>query len=125
MKCIRVLADVNQIIQSKKDLTKVQPQTKSLSSLLSLAGNEVRLKILYLLFQEGSLCPCDLSDILEMTVPAVSQHLRKLKDGDLIKNKKVGQTVFYSIIEENTRWIQPIVKNLVNINMRNGLGLNV
>ena len=125
MKCIRVLADVNQIIQSKKDLTKVQHQTKSLSSLLSLAGNEVRLKILYLLFQQGTLCPCDLSDILEMTVPAVSQHLRKLKDGDLIRNRKVGQTVFYFIIEENTQWIQPILKNLAGKNMSKDLGLRV
>jgi len=125
MKCIRVLADVNQIIQCKKDLTNVQRQTKSLSNLLSLAGNEARLKILYLLFQEGTLCPCDLSDILKMTVPAVSQHLRKLKEGDLIKNRKVGQTVFYSIIDENTLWIQPILKNLVSKNMRNGLQVNV
>ncbi|MEB2779582.1 ArsR family transcriptional regulator [Algoriphagus sp. C2-6-M1] len=39
---------------------------------------------------EKQLCPCDLSDILDMTTPAVSQHLRKLKDGR-VEGKRVGQ----------------------------------
>ena len=115
MKCIRVLADVNQIKQCKEDLSKVETQTRSISKVLGLAGNEVRLKMLYLIYQEGELCPCDLSDILNMSVPAVSQHLRKLKDGGMVKDKKVGQTVFYSVIDENTLIIRPILKNLVSI----------
>jgi DNA-binding transcriptional ArsR family regulator len=118
MKCIRVLADVNQIKQCKEDLSKVETQTRSISKVLGLAGNEVRLKMLYLIYQEGELCPCDLSDILNMSVPAVSQHLRKLKDGGLVKDKKVGQTVFYSVIDENTLIIRPILKNLVRITQK-------
>ena len=115
MKCIRVLADVNQINQCKEDLSKVENQTKSISNILGLAGNEVRLKILFLLHQEGEMCPCDLSDILNMTVPAISQHLRKLKDGGMVVAKKVGQTVFYSLTGERTHIIKPILRLLGSI----------
>ncbi|TDI67541.1 MAG: ArsR family transcriptional regulator [Bacteroidetes bacterium] len=115
MKCIRVLADVNQIKQCKEDLSRIENQTKSISKVLNLAGNEVRLKILFLLYQEGEMCPCDLSDILNMSVPAVSQHLRKLKDGGMVIDKKIGQTVFYSVIDENTLIVKPILKSLVSI----------
>ena len=61
-----------------------------MSNVLALAGNDVRLKILYLMAEEKELCPCDMSDILGMTIPAVSQHLRKLKDGNIIEARKVG-----------------------------------
>ena len=70
--------------------------------MLDLAGNANRLKIIYLLQEESNLCVCDLSDILGMTIPAVSQHLRKLKDAQLIQARKVGQTVFYSLRTEST-----------------------
>jgi len=77
--CIRVFADQEQINRCKELTHEVSPSVKLLS--MDLAGNEVRLNILYLLYNEGHLCVCDLSDILEMKSPAVSQHLRKLKDG--------------------------------------------
>lgn len=73
------------------------PEFSRTASVLNLSGNEVRLKILYLLHHERELCPCDLSDILGMTVPAISQHLRKLKDAGLVTSRKKGQTVLYSI----------------------------
>jgi ArsR family transcriptional regulator, lead/cadmium/zinc/bismuth-responsive transcriptional repressor len=42
-----------------------------------------------------------------MTVPAVSQHLSKLKTGNLLKQKKVAQTVFYSLTLEAATLLQP------------------
>ena len=110
IKCIRVLADQNQISQCKEDVAAIEEPLQHLAGLLSLAGNEVRLKILFLLQQEEQMCPCDLSDVLEMTVPAISQHLRKMKDKDLVKSKKVGQTVFYSINDAYQVLLQPLFK---------------
>ena len=107
-KCIRVLADENQIKECKADVAAIEESLQRLSGLLSLTGNEVRLKILFLLQQEKQMCPCDISDVLEMTVPAVSQHLRKMKDKCLVKSKKVGQTVFYSINAEYQGLLQPL-----------------
>lgn len=107
-KCIRILADQAQISQCKADLAQVEAPVQQLAGLLSLAGNEVRLKILFLLQQEKQLCPCDLSDILEMSVPAISQHLRKMKDKGLVKPRKVGQTIFYSLNEANKGLLKPL-----------------
>ena len=94
--CIRVFADVNQITQSKERLAQVDAALVPLANVLNLAGNEMRLKMLLLLFEEQNLCVCDIADVLNMKISAISQHLRKLKDGGLIRSEKVGQTVFYS-----------------------------
>lgn len=109
-KCIRILADKNQIAQCKADIAAIDDKVQQTANLLSLAGNEVRLKILFLLQQEEQMCPCDLSDVLEMKVPAISQHLRKMKDKDLVKYRKVGQTIFYSLNEEYKGLLQPLFK---------------
>jgi DNA-binding transcriptional ArsR family regulator len=110
--CIRLYADVNQIKDCKKRIEGIQDYLTRISKVLSLSGNEVRLKILYLLHDEGKMCPCDLSDVLGMTVPAISQHLRKLKDGGIIIDKKVGQIVFYSLVEENLGIVKPVLESL-------------
>lgn len=112
--CIRVLADEGQINQCKKDISRVEGELKPLANLFSLAGNEVRLKILFLLYKEKQMCPCDLSDVLSMKVPAISQHLRKLKDVGIIRDKKVGQTIFYSIVEENVQPIMSLIADLAS-----------
>ncbi len=95
--CIRVYANVEQINNCKEELEKAHDSIQILSNALNLAGNEVRMKILYLLWKQEQLCVCDLSDILSMSPPAVSQHLRKLKDGGIIANKRVAQTIYYSL----------------------------
>jgi DNA-binding transcriptional ArsR family regulator len=79
---------------------------------LALAGNEVRLKIVYLLEEEKELCPCDLADILGMSIPAVSQHLRKLKDGNIVETRKEGQTIYYSLTQENLKILKPFFKHI-------------
>ncbi len=95
--CIRVFADKVQIDNCREILQANDKAFGQLSGLLALAGNEVRLKILFLLEEENELCPCDLSDILGMSIPAISQHLRKLKDGNIIEGRREGQTIFYSL----------------------------
>ncbi len=110
--CIRVYADVEQINQCKKDIDNIDRAIGKLATALNLAGNEARLKILYLLDKESKMCPCDLSDILGMTVPAISQHLRKLKDAGLVETNKIGQTIFYSLVMSNDPILGPILKLL-------------
>lgn len=108
--CIRLFADQEQIKNCKNKLKTAQKSFYKLSNILALAGNEVRLKIVYLLEEEKELCPCDLSDILGMTVPAVSQHLRKLKDGNIVETRKEGQTIYYSLTQENIKILTPFFK---------------
>ncbi|ADR22104.1 hypothetical protein MATR_02590 [Marivirga tractuosa] len=110
--CIRVFADVEQIKQCKEEINRVAPSITTAAKALRLSGNEVRLKILYLLNKETRLCPCDLSDILEMTVPAISQHLKKLREGGLVTSEKVGQTVFYFLVEGSIQIIRHVLESL-------------
>lgn len=114
--CIRLFADKVQIDNCRETLKANGITFYQLSNLLALAGNEVRLKILFLLEEEDELCPCDLADILGMSVPAVSQHLRKLKDGNVVVARRDGQTIFYSLIPENLKLLKPLFNHIVNQN---------
>lgn len=114
--CNRILADTVLINECKINIQKNGLAFNQTSNVLALAGNEVRLKILYLLEEEKELCPCDLADILEMSIPAVSQHLRKMKDGNLIQTRRSGQTIFYSLIKEQTELLIPFFKSIKNSN---------
>lgn len=116
--CIRVLADPVQIKECKESLKQLDDQLDLATQIFNLSGNAARLKILFLLHKEGKMCPCDLSDILDISVGGVSQHLRKLKDGKLVKDKKVGQTIFYSLVEENIQMIKPVLKSLFDNNKK-------
>jgi DNA-binding transcriptional ArsR family regulator len=116
--CIRPYADHILIGECKKKLQKAETSFSRLSQVLSLAGNDVRMKILYLLEEESELCVCDLADILEMTIPAVSQHLRKLKDGNILQTRRNAQTIYYSLKEEHLEIIKPLFEHITIVNRK-------
>ena len=112
--CIRLYADRKKIDACKEKLNTESEPIHELSNILALAGNEVRLKIIYLLFEEPELCPCDLSDILGMSVPAISQHLRKMKDGNLVDFRREGQTLYYSLKGQHKNMLQSLFSSLAH-----------
>lgn len=75
-----------------------QKGLKTLADSLAAAGNLQRLKILYLLHAHKEMCVCDLAEVLELTDSAVSQHLRKLKDKNMVETRRAGQTIYYSLV---------------------------
>ena len=113
--CIRECADKNQLGRCIETLHQLQDEFERKSKIINLAGNEVRLKILFLLKLENSMCPCDLSDVLNMTVPAVSQQLKKLEEANIISSDKKGQTIFYSINDSEVTLLLPILESLNTI----------
>lgn len=117
--CIRILADTEQIKECRNKLNANANAFEQLSGLLALAGNEVRLKIMFLLEEENELCPCDLADILGMSIPAISQHLRKMKDGNVIESRRAGQTIFYSLKSEQLQLLRPFFKYIIKIQKKN------
>jgi DNA-binding transcriptional ArsR family regulator len=110
--CKRQQADIKQINRCKDRVIELNDSFDYLSNGLELAGNNVRLKILFLLYEEKKLCVCDLSDILGMTLSAVSQHLRKLRDRKLIEMERQAQTIFYSLTKEYKKMLNPFFKIL-------------
>jgi DNA-binding transcriptional ArsR family regulator len=105
--CIRQQADIEQINRCRKTVSELNESFDYLANGLSLVGNSVRLKIIYLLFDEKRLCVCDISDILGMNISAVSQHLRKMKDRNLLEMDREAQTIFYSLTVEYEKLLKP------------------
>ena len=75
-----------------------------LAELYKIFGDSTRIKILYLLFEE-EMCVCDIAESLRMTVSAISHQLRILKGAKLIKFRKDGKSVFYSLADEHVQSI--------------------
>ena len=110
--CIRTYKDQSQIAHSKSILEESNSAILEQSELLSLAGNPTRLKILVLISHDEELCVCDFSDVLEMSMPAVSQHLKKLREGGMIKSRRQAQTIFYSLNTIGDQFILKLMEQM-------------
>jgi len=108
--CIREEKNQFKIDQYTHLLKDNASEFNQLSRIVSLISNEVRLKLIWLINEE-QLCVCDLADILQMSVPAISQHLRKLKDIDVVETTRDKQTIYYSITTQN----QNIVNHILDL----------
>ena len=75
-----------------------------LAELYKVFGDSTRIKILYVLFA-AELCVYDIARLLGMTQSAVSHQLRILKNNKLVKYRREGKTVFYSLDDDHVRSI--------------------
>jgi len=73
---------------------------KELLSIFKALSDETRLRIIKLL-EEGELCVCDITAALDMVQPKVSFHLSALKEAGLIKDRKQGKWIHYSLNEKD------------------------
>ncbi|MCI7804365.1 MAG: metalloregulator ArsR/SmtB family transcription factor [Oscillospiraceae bacterium] len=71
-----------------------------LAELFKIFGDSTRIKILYALF-EAELCVCDIAQLLNVSQTAVSHQLRVLKTNKLVKCRKEGKNVFYSLADDH------------------------
>ena len=71
-----------------------------LAELFKIFGDSTRIKILYVLL-EHEMCVCDLAQLLNMTQSAISHQLRILKQSRLVKFRREGKTIFYSLLDEH------------------------
>ncbi|MBQ3481687.1 MAG: helix-turn-helix transcriptional regulator [Oscillospiraceae bacterium] len=75
-----------------------------LSELFKVFGDSSRIRILFVLF-EAEVCVCDLAEALRMTQSAVSHQLGILKRSKLVKSRREGKSVFYSLADDHVRTI--------------------
>ncbi len=75
-----------------------------LAEFFKVFGDSTRIRILYAL-HEGELCVCDIANLLGMTQTAVSHQLRVLKTSKLVKARRNGKTVFYSLDDDHIHTI--------------------
>ena len=91
---------VNRVSQQMPD----EDSLFELSELFKVFGDSTRIRILYCLF-ESEMCVCDIATLLNMTQSAISHQLSVLKKSKLVKSRRSGKTVFYSLADAHVRAI--------------------
>lgn len=75
-----------------------------LAELFKIFADSTRIRILYVLF-ESEMCVCDIAQILNMTQSAISHQLRVLKQSRLVKYRRDGKSILYSLADDHVRTI--------------------
>ena len=98
-------------IQVHEELLKIVNETMpketklyELAELFKVFGDSTRIRILFVLF-EAEVCVCDLASALHMTQSAISHQLKILKQNQLIKSRRDGKSIFYSLADQHVRSI--------------------
>ena len=75
-----------------------------IAQLYKIFGDSTRIKILYVLF-EAEMCVNDIAQLLNISTSAISHQLRILKQAQLVKFRREGKTIFYSLSDDHVRTI--------------------
>jgi len=81
-----------------------EARLRELADLFKVFGDATRVRIMSVL-QQSEMCVCDLAEVLEMSQSAISHQLRVLKQAKLVKNRREGKTVFYSLADGHIQTI--------------------
>lgn len=92
------------VVKAVNDKMPDEDKLYDLAEIFKVFGDSTRIKILYVLF-EAEMCVCDIAELLSMSQSAISHQLRVLKQSKLVKNRREGKTIFYSLADEHVRAI--------------------
>ena len=92
------------LLKIVNDTIPEETELYDLAELFKVFGDSTRIKILYALF-EAELCVCDMAQLLGLTQTAVSHQLRVLKNNKLVKFRREGKNIFYSLSDNHVRSI--------------------
>lgn len=81
------------------------------ATILKLLGDKTRLTMVKIL-DSNDCCVCEFVEIFKMSQPAVSQHIRKLKDAGVVREARKGQWIIYSLNKDSDYY--PLVQNLLD-----------
>lgn len=91
-------------VKTVKALMPPDEELYDLAELYKIFGDSTRIKILYVLL-ESEMCVCDISTLIGVSQSAISHQLRQLRRANLIKPRRDGKTVFYSLADEHVKTI--------------------
>ena len=92
------------LVEAAKENMPDEELLYDLAELYKVFGDSTRIRILYVLF-EAEMCVCDIAQTLGMTQSAISHQLRVLKQARLVRFRREGKTVFYSLADAHVRTI--------------------
>ena len=79
---------------------------------LKALGHPVRLRIALRLAQEGGTCACDFAELFSISQPAVSQHLKVLLEAGLVRTRRDGTKIYYSLDPDGVRTLRAALAGL-------------
>lgn len=85
-----------EVVNEVREIMPQEEMLYDLAEFFKVFGDTTRIKILYALFSK-EMCVCDIADLLGMTHSAISHQLRVLKQARLVKFRKEGKVVYYSL----------------------------
>ena len=94
----------NDVIEVVKLSMPCDEELYDIAELFKVFGDSTRIKILYVLFK-SEMCVCDIAQALSMTQSAISHQLRILKGAGLVKCKRDGKSMIYSLSDDHVRTI--------------------
>ncbi len=92
------------LLKAVRDTMPEETELYDLAELFKVFGDSTRIRILFVLF-EAQVCVFDLAQALGMTQSAISHQLRILKQNKLVKSRREGKSVFYSLADDHVRTI--------------------
>ena len=99
----------DQVVAQVRETLPPEQTLSDLAELFKIFGDATRIRILLVLFQ-SEVCVYDLAKLLNMTQSAISHQLRVIKQAKLIKNRRDGKTIFYSLADEHVKTIIGMAK---------------
>lgn len=99
--CLVIHQDV---VQSVSEHMPKEETLYDLAELFKVFGDSTRIRILWAL-DEAEMCVCDISVLLNMTQSAISHQLRVLKQAKLVRSRRAGKIVFYSLADSHVKQI--------------------
>ena len=104
MECCDFIHAHEEIVEKVRQELPDEDTLYDLTELFRIFGDSTRIRILYVLF-EAEMCVCDIAQLLGMTQSAISHQLRALKNARLVKSRRDGKTVFYSLADDHVKTI--------------------
>lgn len=92
------------IVHRVNEIMPCEEELFDLSELFKIFGDSTRIRILYVLF-ESEMCVCGIAELLGMTQSAISHQLQVLKKAKLVRYRREGKTIFYSLSDDHVRTI--------------------
>jgi ArsR family transcriptional regulator len=90
------------IVDSARNKMPADDTMAGLAAFHRILGDVTRIKILFALMVE-EMCVCDLSVLMNMKQSAISHQLRQLKQAGLVKNRRDGKVIYYSLFDDHVR----------------------
>ena len=104
VECCEVSAVHSDVVSEIQAKLPEENRMQDLAELFKVFGDTTRIRILFVLF-EAEVCVCDLAAALNMTQSAISHQLRLLKSSGLVRARRQGKSVFYSLADSHVRTI--------------------